>query len=181
MNRTNWLVLETAGRGDEFATAGRVAPQRQYVPHPQRTDLAQQIPNLLLGGVYAGQVRDRRQTVFALDAVHDHQRLFARAPARPVRHRAKIRPGLEQGRDGLFQERAIAFFRLGRKELEGNHRLPRGAFGRIYVSNKLHGGSRCANPAKNPSRKRVSGHDFSSPCPLLERRRGCSVDARRLG
>ena len=61
----------------EFAAAGRVAAQRENVFAAERADFFQQRADFLACVVDAGQVRERRQAVLALDAVHNLQ-VFSR-------------------------------------------------------------------------------------------------------
>src|SRR5258708_20678348 len=82
-------------------------------------------------------MRDRSQAMLPLDSVHDHQRLVPGAASGAVSHRAIVRPGLEQRRNGLFEQVAVALRSLGRKELEGNDRRPARGPGGVDVSNQL--------------------------------------------
>ena len=129
--------LEAAGRDLALAATGGVATERENVLAAQRADLFQQLSHLLPRVVDARQVRHRRQAL-PLDAVHDHQRLLARAAAGAVGDRAKVRRGLAQRRDVFLQQSAVAFAGLGRKEFERDDRPPGRHFRRIDVTDELH-------------------------------------------
>src|ERR1035437_7899378 len=100
-------IFKTAGRGLEFATAGRVAAQGQDVFAVERTDFVQQDTNLRASVVDAGKVGERRQAVFALDAIHDLQGFFARAAAGTVSDGTEVGPRRQQRGDLLFKQRAV--------------------------------------------------------------------------
>src|SRR5260221_3472269 len=68
-------VFKAAGRHLKVSAARRIAAQGQNVADTKRADLAEQLADLFLGRTDAGQVRDGKQAVLLLDAVHDHQRL----------------------------------------------------------------------------------------------------------
>jgi NAD(P)-dependent dehydrogenase (short-subunit alcohol dehydrogenase family) len=76
--------FKAAGRGLEFAAAGRVAAQGQDVFAAGRADFFQQRAHLVARVADAGEVRQRRQPVLPLDAIHDFERLVARG-CRPRR------------------------------------------------------------------------------------------------
>src|SRR5690348_12757305 len=95
-------IFKTAGRQLERSAAGRITAKRENVPNAEAADLLQQRANLLLCGRDAGEMRYRGQAVLALDAVDDFQSLIARAAAGAVSDGAKVRLGLQQGRDGFF-------------------------------------------------------------------------------
>src|SRR5258708_2258020 len=86
--------LEAAGRGLEFAAAGRIAAQRENIFTSDRLDLLQQLADLLAGVVDTGEMSERGEVMFALDAIHDHQGLFTRAAAGAIGHGAEVRFGL---------------------------------------------------------------------------------------
>ena len=131
-------VLEAARSNLEFSAARWIAAQGQNISHPQGADLAEQLAYLLARRADAGKVGHSGQAVFPLDAIDDHQSLFARAASRPVGDRAIIGFALQQGRQSLFQQGPVAFGRFGREKLEGNHRLAGGALRGVDVSHKLH-------------------------------------------
>src|SRR5215831_19050674 len=96
--------LETARRHFELAPSGRIAAQCQDILDTQRPNLAQQVLYLLLRRLDTRKMSDSGETVLPLNAIDDHQRLVAGAPAGTVSHRTIIRPGFEQRRDGLFEQ-----------------------------------------------------------------------------
>ena len=122
----------------EFAAAGRVAAQGQDVPAAGRADFFEQGAHFVARVADAGEMRQRRQPVPLLDAIHDFERLVARGAARAVGDGAEIRPGRQQRGDVFFQKVAVALVRLGREKFKGNDRLPRRPFCRVNVANKLH-------------------------------------------
>jgi hypothetical protein len=77
-------------------------------------------------GADAGQVRERGQAMLPLDAIHDHQRLIARAAAGAIGDGAVIRLGLEQGGDLILSKRlrspSAVFGRENSKETTGRLR-----------------------------------------------------------
>ena len=91
---------------------------------PSARIFSEQLAHLVARVVDAGEMRQRRQAVLALDAIHDHQRLVARAAAGAVGDGAKIRFGLQQRGDMLFEEIRSAFVRFGREKFKGDDRLP---------------------------------------------------------
>jgi hypothetical protein len=83
-------------------------------------------------------MRQRRETVLPLDAVHNHQRFVARAAAGAVGDGAKIRLGLEQGGDLLFQKIAVPLAGFRGKKFKGDDRPAGRPFRRVKVTNELH-------------------------------------------
>jgi hypothetical protein len=83
-------------------------------------------------------MRQRRQAMLALDAVHNHQRFVTRAAARAVGDGAEIRFGLKQRGDMLFEQGQIAFIRPGREKFKRDDWPPRGLFSRVNVADELH-------------------------------------------
>jgi hypothetical protein len=114
--------LKSAWRHSKFAAARRIAAQGQDVFTAERADFFEQRTHFIAGVVDAGEMRQRRQLVFALDAVHNHQRFLPRAAAGAVGDGAKIR--LAESNAGIlsFQEAAVAFVRFRRKKFKGNDR-----------------------------------------------------------
>src|ERR1700690_2873203 len=108
----------------------------------QGADASEQLPHLFAGVVDAGEMRQRRQAMLALDAVHNHQRLVARAAARAVGHGTEIRFDLKQRGNVLFEEGQVAFLRPGREKFKRDDRPPRGVLGRVNVADELHYGRR---------------------------------------
>ena len=128
---------------ENAAAARRVAAEGQDVFDAQAAGLGDDFADLLPGRVDAGEMEDGGEPVFALDAVHDHQGLFAGAPAGPVGDGAKIRLEQHERGDGFFQERAVTLVGFGRKKLEGNDRAPGGAAFGVDVADKLHWRTPC--------------------------------------
>ncbi|MDB6123995.1 MAG: hypothetical protein JWQ71_2988 [Pedosphaera sp.] len=126
------------GPGELAVAAGRVAAQGQDVGDAECAGLLNDVAKFLAGGVDAGEMEHGRQSMLALDAVHDHQRLVARPAARAIGDRTEIRLEFEQGRDGLFQEGAVAFIGLGWEKFEGDNRLAQRNLGRVDVADELH-------------------------------------------
>src|SRR5439155_19403082 len=82
-------------------------------------------------------MRHRGQSMLALDAVHDAERLLPRAPARAVSDRTIIGLELHQRRNVLFEKISIAFLGFRREKLKRNHRASGLAGGGVYVAYKL--------------------------------------------
>ena len=121
-------ILESAvGLLKVAGAARRIAAQRQDVGDAERPRLLEDAGGVVPRRVDARHVRHRGQSVLALDAIDDRQRLFAGAAAGAVGDRAEIRRQPRERRNRLFEQRPLAFRRLGRKKLEGNHRLLRAA------------------------------------------------------
>src|SRR5271157_72663 len=119
--------------------AGRIAAQGENIFYAQRPGLEQDSAEFPGGRSDARQVEQGGQMVLALDAIHGHERLIARASARAVSHRTIIRLQFLESGEGLLQEIAIPFLRLGRKEFERDDRLPQRRLSRINITNELHG------------------------------------------
>src|SRR6185369_187860 len=83
-------------------------------------------------------MRHGGEAVLALNAVHDHQRFVARAAACAVGDRTVIRFEFHQRGNGLFQQRAVAFWSLRRKEFKRNHWPVIGEFLSVNITNELH-------------------------------------------
>ena len=130
--------FKAAGRRPEFAAAGRVAAQGEDVFAAGRADFVQQRPHLVARVAHAGEMRQRRQPVPPLDAIHDFERLVARGAARAVGDGAEIRPGLQQRGDVLLQQRMVALVRLGREKFKSDGRFFRRLFRRVNVANEMH-------------------------------------------
>ena len=132
-------IFKTAGRGLEFAAAGRVAAQGENVFAVQRADFFQQRAHFGAGVVDAGKMGEPRQPMLVLDAVHNMQRFVARAAAGAVGHGTIVGLGGQEGGNLLFQQGAVAFIRLGREKLKGNDGLSGRRFFGIDVADESHG------------------------------------------
>ena len=131
--------LEAALRFFELAAAGgRIAAQGENISYAQRPGLEQDRAQLPGGRTDARQVEESGQMVLALDAIDDHERLFARASARAVSHRTIVRLQFLESGDGFLQKIAIPFLRPGRKEFKRDDGLPQRRLSRIDVTDKFH-------------------------------------------
>src|SRR5262245_50506054 len=139
MNEPNQLVrvLEAAFGPGELTAVRRIAAQCQHVLDPERANAIEHAAGIGPRRVHARQVRHRRQVVFALDAVHDRERLVARAATGAVRDRTEVRTQPAKRRNGLLDERALALVGLGREELEGNDGAPGNPSGGVDVTDVL--------------------------------------------
>jgi hypothetical protein len=133
-------VLKPARRLLELAGAHRrIAAQSQDVHDAESPRFFQERADLFARGVDAGQVAHRRQPVNALEAIHQFQRLVARAAAGSIRHGTEVRMEFGQQRNRLLDERLLGFRGLGREELEGNDRLSGLPVLSVDVAYVLHG------------------------------------------
>src|SRR5579863_9784905 len=64
-------ILEAARGGDEVAAARGIAAQGEDIFAIERTDPFEEGADLSAGMVHAGEVRERGQVVFLLDAIDD--------------------------------------------------------------------------------------------------------------
>ena len=124
MNRTSsYGILEAAFGFLKIADASRrVAPQREDIGDAERLRLRQHAGRVLARRIDARHVRHRGESLLALDAVDDRQRLFAGAAAGAVGDGTEIGLQLPERRNRLFEQRPLAFRRFRRKKLERNHR-----------------------------------------------------------
>jgi hypothetical protein len=83
-------------------------------------------------------MRQRRETMLPLDAIHNHQRFVARAAAGAVGDGTIIGFGLEQGGYLPFQKITVALFGFRREKFKGNDRTTGRALRRVNVTNELH-------------------------------------------
>jgi hypothetical protein len=97
-------------------------------------------------------MRQRRETMLPLDAIHNHQRFVAGAAARPIGDGAIIGLGLEQGGNLLFQKNAVPLAGFRREKLKGNDRPSGRVFRRVNVTDNLHlEGGLSAEAQRKPS------------------------------
>lgn len=143
--------LKSTRRHFELTTARWIAAQREDISDSQSANLLQQFADLLFGGRHARQMRDRREAVLFLNAVHDPQRLVPRTATGAVGHRAVIGFGCQQGGDGFFDKIAVALVRFWGGKLERNHRLAGGLLRSVDVSNRLHEKRTMPENRPNPS------------------------------
>ena len=107
--------FKATGHRLEFTAAGRVAAQGQDVFAAGRADFFEQGAHLVARVVDASEMRQCRQPVPLVDAIHDFQRLVARGATRAVGDGAEIRAGLHQRGNVFFQKVAVTLVGLGRK------------------------------------------------------------------
>src|ERR1017187_2157957 len=142
--------FEAAGRRLKFAAVRRISAQRENIFTTQRTNFSQKLAHLPASVIDAREMRQCRETVLPLDAIHNHQRFVARAATGSIGDGAIIGFGLEQGGDLLFQKIAVPFAGFRGKKLKGDYRPASRVFHRVNVPNQLHldGGLSAAARAK---------------------------------
>ena len=131
--------LEAAlGFLEHAVAAGRIAAQRQDVFDADAARLGDDLADLRAGVVDAGQVEHGGEVVLALDAVHDHEGLVARAAPGAVGDGTEVGLEPQQRGNGFFEQIAVAFLRFRREEFKGNDRALGGQSFGDDVADKLH-------------------------------------------
>ncbi len=123
---------------EHAVAAGRIAAQRQDIFDADTARLRDDLADLLAGMIDAGQVEHGGEVVLALDAVHDHESLVARAAAGAVGDGTEIGLEPKQRGNGFFEQIAVAFFGFRREEFKGNDRAVGGPSFGDDVEDKLH-------------------------------------------